>query len=109
MDSALKRRIAEAYYDPSVGLQSAVRLKKRLKDVPLAQIKQFLAGQATSQEFATKRANPYHITADTTVPFNRIQIDLVDMSNMIPRTNNVDFTGFSSLSTHTADTGLRSH
>ena len=80
MDEALSK----LYYDPKEGLLSAEKLYQKTKvkniNVTRKQVKEFLSNQETSQIFHKQRVKTYYPLQAST-PFDRIQIDLMDMSN----------------------------
>jgi hypothetical protein len=91
------KRIAEEYYNPLTGFQSAERLYVRLRDksrrlneavIPKHTIKDWLNTQSTVQQYRIEKQKHYFpITADAQVPFNRLQMDIIDMQNMQPNEN----------------------
>lgn len=82
MTSEQRAELQRVYYDPKTGFQSAAKLKRKLPNIPLLVIKQFISDQSTDQQFRTRRVKHFHpLTADGNRPFRRVQIDLMDMQN----------------------------
>ena len=76
--------LRKLYYDPSAGLWSINKLHEKLKAqglrLPLKTIKTFLHDQEVAQVFHERRIKTYFpLIADA--PFQRIQVDLLDVSN----------------------------
>lgn len=85
--TTLLRRL---YYDPTSGLTSVAKLYQRLKSLPdasgagytRAEVKSFVDRQSLQQEFKSVKVKHYFpIHWEASTPFQRIQIDLIDMGN----------------------------
>jgi transposase InsO family protein len=87
--------LRKLYYDPSAGLWSINKLHDKLKAqgvrLSLKTIRQFLRDQEVAQVFHERRIKTYFpLIADA--PFQRIQVDLLDVSNEnYVRNRNVHF------------------
>lgn len=78
-------KLKDMYYDPKKGLLSEEKLYKKARkegiDVKLKDVHSFLKDQEVSQVFNQRRVKTFFpLKADA--PFQRVQIDLMDMSNM---------------------------
>ena len=76
--------LRKLYYDPAAGLWSINKLHQKLKaqgvHLPVKKVKQFLKDQEVSQVFH-QRAVKTHFPLMSDAPFQRIQVDLLDVSN----------------------------
>ena len=85
--------LAEIYYDPQQGLSSTpAKLRSKALEkgytYSLDSVKQFIAEQQTHQRyFNRKRLKYYSIVDDADAPFERIQVDLLDMIDQLPNRN----------------------
>lgn len=78
------KQIQAAYYDPTTGLTSVKKLTKRLKEqgikVNQKQVQQVLNDQEPYQQFKTRTVHTeYPLSSHS--PFERVQIDLMDVSH----------------------------
>jgi len=93
MDSILTKY----YYDPLKGYSSAEKLHKRLKndgyDITLSTIKEWINKQSVHQQFKqTKIIKKFHpIVSPHDEPFELLQIDLLDISNLASSNNGVKY------------------
>lgn len=90
MDEALK----QLYYDPATGLGGAKSLYERARQkglkVSLKEVKEWVAKQEVSQVFKKQKARAsYPLT--TLAPYSRIQIDLIDVSQLARQNSGVRF------------------
>lgn len=86
----MDRILQSLYYDPKQGLRGinslyALAREKGLK-VSKSQIREFLKKQELSQVFHSHKTVSYPLYAQS--PFSRMQLDLLDVNNEIPRMNN---------------------
>lgn len=76
--------LRKLYYDPAAGLWSINKLHQKLKAqgvrLPIKKVKQFLQDQEVAQIFRP-RAIKTHFPLMSDAPFQRIQVDLLDVSN----------------------------
>ena len=76
--------LQKLYYDPSQGLWSLQKIRDKLKSqnirIPVNDIKQFLKNQEVLQLFKQRHVK-HHFPLRSDTPFQRIQIDLLDVSN----------------------------
>ena len=82
--------LAKLYYDPKLGLRGINALYRRSQDSRLGltrtQVADWLKSQSTSQEFLHRPVRT-HYPLRAYVPFGRIQIDLLNMSNQSTEQN----------------------
>lgn len=86
--------LKQLYYDPATGFASATALHKRAKQqgvkVSLAKVKAWLTEQETAQVFHRSSVK-HHFPLVSYGPFNRIQIDLADVSQLARWNGGVKF------------------
>ena len=89
----MEDKIKEAYYNPTTGLISANKLYQKLKEqgITLKQIKEFIRSQETGQLYKpiTKESVYFPITSYR--PYEHIQIDLLDLSNISTTNSNFKY------------------
>ncbi len=78
--------LKKLYYDPKQGLISEQKLYKKIQaaniKISRKKLSEFLKKQQTVQQFYPQKIKTYFpIQQDSDKPFQRIQIDLMDMSN----------------------------
>ena len=76
--------LTQLFYDPSQGLWSLQKIREKLKTqnirIPVKDIRQFLKDQEVVQIFKQRHVK-HHFPLQSDTPFQRIQIDLLDVSN----------------------------
>jgi len=91
MDPTISKLLQQLYYNPVSGFTSEARLYQRAKEInPLITHKitsTFLNNQETAQIHKRRIIKQYYPLI-ATKPFQRIQVDLLDISNENPQQNN---------------------
>lgn len=90
----MDKDIKEVYYDASQGLLSMKKLYEKLKEIgkpkTMKQVKEFLAVQEPQQVFHQRHVKT-HFPLVSYAPFERLQIDLLDVSNLASHNGNYKF------------------
>ena len=89
--------IEKCQYDPKLGFTSAEKLYKRLKgdgyNIPLLTVKNWIKKQSVYQQY--KYVKPikrfFPIMSPNDKPFELLQVDLLDISNLSGSNNNVKY------------------
>jgi transposase InsO family protein len=80
--------INDIYYNPQEGLQSLEKLYKKLQErgirITYKQLREYLQNQDLNQIFTRRKVKAY-FPLSSSAPFQRLQIDLLDMSNQAIR------------------------
>lgn len=89
----MQELIRNAYYDPSTGLQSAVKLYDKLKDkgITLKQIKDFINSQEVYQLHKTSQKIKKYFPISAGHENEIMQIDLADFSDIYTTNSNYKF------------------
>ena len=93
MDSILSKY----YYVPKLGFTSAGKFQKRLKgdgyNIPLLTVKKWIKTQSVYQQYKylTPIKRFFPIVSPNDKPFELLQVDLLDISNLSGSNNNIKY------------------
>jgi transposase InsO family protein len=94
MDDKISSDLRSLYYDPSTGYQSLEKFYRKVRalypTIKRKQVQAFLRSQEVVQVFRRRKVK-YSFPLSATAPLQRIQIDLLDVSNLSHANGGVKF------------------